>query len=115
MLGEGVPAAYIDLAQIGFCRPATADDPDHHRLKAHYLGRGWKGSARPAPGVDTDGREVGELADFVRAEAGGWPSLRTGWAAADPLLYSLRAAKDNHQSWHTVKPRSTAGRSERET
>jgi hypothetical protein len=26
--------------------------------------------------VDTDGRKVAELADLVRAEAGGWPARR---------------------------------------
>jgi hypothetical protein len=163
VLGDGVPAAYIDLAQIGFCRPAPDEDPDHHRLKAHHLGRVWEGfraagarcliisgnvadqetvdrytgaipsaawtvcrlragrdilaervllrgrgggpaiagdelRGRPAAElrrraaaatriadaldhagigdfcVDTDGREVAELADLVRAAAGGWPS-----------------------------------------
>lgn len=42
VLGDGFPAAYVDLAQIGFCRPAPADDPDHHRLKTHHLGRIWE-------------------------------------------------------------------------
>jgi hypothetical protein len=163
VLGDGVPAAYIDLAQLGFCRPAPDDDPEHHRLKAHHLGRVWEGfraagarclimsgnvadpetvgryiGAIPSAAwtvcrlragrdtlaerillrgqgggpaiagdelrgrseaalrrrvveaaqiadaldhagigdvsVDTDGREVAELADLVRAEAGGWPS-----------------------------------------
>ena len=167
VLDAGVPAAYVDLAQIGFCRPAPDDDPDHHRLKAHQLGRVWEGfrsagarclimsgnvadrttldrytaalpsaawtvcrlragpdtlarrtmlrgrgggpaimgdelrgrteaqlceravaAARIADaldraglgdlGIDTDGREVAELADIVRAEAGGWPSLPAG-------------------------------------
>jgi hypothetical protein len=40
-LRRGVRAAYVDLAQIGFCRPAPGDDPDNHRLKAHNLGRMW--------------------------------------------------------------------------
>jgi len=43
VLGDGVLAAYVDLAQLGFCRPAPDDDPDHHRLKAHHLGRVWEG------------------------------------------------------------------------
>lgn len=34
-------AAYADLAQLGFCRPAPADDPDHHRLKAANLAAMW--------------------------------------------------------------------------
>ena len=41
VIGEGTPAAYVDLAQIGFYRPALAGDPDQHRLKAAQLGRLW--------------------------------------------------------------------------
>jgi hypothetical protein len=41
-LRDGVPTAYIDLAQVAFCRPLSQDDPDHHRLKAHNLGRMWE-------------------------------------------------------------------------
>ncbi|MEO6086717.1 MAG: hypothetical protein ABIQ18_26745 [Umezawaea sp.] len=163
LLDAGVPTAYVDLAQIGFCRPAPDDDPDHHRLKARLLGRLWEGfraagarclvmsgtvadqrtvdrytraipsavwtvcrlragrdtvtervvlrGAGGGPGlmgdelrgqspatlrdraaeaariadaldradigglrIDTDGRDVAELADLVRAEAGGWPN-----------------------------------------
>jgi adenylylsulfate kinase-like enzyme len=182
VLGDGVPAAYIDLAQIGFCRPAPDDDPDHHRLKARLLGRVWEGfraagvscliisgnvadretvrrytSAIPAavwtvcrlcarpdtlaervlrrgqgggPAiagdglrglpearlrrwvaetariahaldhtgvgdicVDTDGRDVGELADLVRTEAGGWPPVdRCGSAGA--LSRVIRPSSD---------------------
>jgi adenylylsulfate kinase-like enzyme len=43
VLDDGIPAGYVDLAQIGFCRPPPDDDPDHHRLKAHHLGRVWEG------------------------------------------------------------------------
>lgn len=165
VLGAGVPAAYVDVAQLGFCRPAPDDDPDHHLLKTYQLARVWEGfraagarclvmsgnvadqetvdrytdaipsaawtvcRLRAGPDtlaqrimlrgrgggpaimgdalcgrteaqlrertaaaakiadaldsagigdlcVDTDGREVAALADIVRAEAGGWPSLR---------------------------------------
>jgi len=40
-VGSNIKAAYIDLAQIGFCHPAPADDPDHHRLKAANLAAMW--------------------------------------------------------------------------
>ena len=43
VLGAGVPAAYVDMAQLGFCRPAPDDDPDHHLLKTHQLARVWNG------------------------------------------------------------------------
>jgi predicted ABC-type ATPase/gluconate kinase len=39
---RGVPAAYVDLAQLAFCRPAPVDDPEHHRLKAGNVGRMWE-------------------------------------------------------------------------
>jgi hypothetical protein len=182
VLGDGVPAAYIDLAQIGFCRPAPDDDPDHHRLKAHHLGRAWEGfrvagarclivsgnvadqetvgrytgaipsaawtvcrlragrntlaerillrgqgggpaiagdelRGRPAAElrrraaetaqiadaldhagigdlcVDTDGRQVAELADLVRAEAGSWPS-RALPPSRPPARQPVRARED---------------------
>ena len=37
-----VPAAYVDLAQLGFCSPATVGDPDNHRLKAAALAAVWR-------------------------------------------------------------------------
>jgi hypothetical protein len=37
----GIKAAYVDLAQIGFCRPTPVDDPDNHRLKAANLAAMW--------------------------------------------------------------------------
>ena len=37
----GVKAAYVDLGQIGFLRPAPADDPGNHRLKAANLAAMW--------------------------------------------------------------------------
>jgi hypothetical protein len=182
VLGDRVQAAFIDLAQIGFCRPAPDDDPDHHRLKAHHLGRVWEGfraagaqcliisgnvtdaetvdrytgaipsaawtmcrlragrdtltqrillrgqgggpaiagdelRGRPAAelhrrvaettriadaldhagigdvAVDTDGREAAELADLVRAEAGGWPS-RALPASQAPGIPPVHAHED---------------------
>ncbi|MET8517811.1 hypothetical protein [Streptomyces sp. NPDC005077] len=39
----GVPAAYVDLKQIGALRPAADDDPGRHHLKAHNLAAIWAG------------------------------------------------------------------------
>ena len=36
-----VKAAYVDLAQIGFCHPAPVDDPGNHRLRAANLAAMW--------------------------------------------------------------------------
>jgi adenylylsulfate kinase-like enzyme len=75
VLGDGVPAAYIDLAQIGFCRPAPDDDPDHHRLKAHHLGRVWEGFRAAGAqcliisGNVTDHRAVGRYTDAIPSAA----------------------------------------------
>jgi adenylylsulfate kinase-like enzyme len=38
---DGRRAALIDLQQIGFLEPASADDPDNHRLKARNLAAMW--------------------------------------------------------------------------
>ncbi|GAA4524796.1 ATP-binding protein [Amycolatopsis samaneae] len=40
LIGSGVRTAYVDLAQLGFRRPAP-DDPGGHRLKARNLGALW--------------------------------------------------------------------------
>ncbi len=37
----GTKAAYVDLAQIGFCRPVPEDDPHNHRIKTRNLGAMW--------------------------------------------------------------------------
>jgi hypothetical protein len=41
-LRAGSAAAYIDLDQIGFCRPARAGDPGNHRVKARNLAAVWQ-------------------------------------------------------------------------
>lgn len=41
VIRAGVKAAYVDLSQVGFCRPAPDDDPDNHRVKALNLGAMW--------------------------------------------------------------------------
>ncbi|MFD1544803.1 adenylyl-sulfate kinase [Nonomuraea guangzhouensis] len=43
IIRTGVRAAYVDLKQIGALRPAAADDPDGHRLKARNLAALWAG------------------------------------------------------------------------
>jgi hypothetical protein len=37
----GLVAAFIDLDQVGFCRPAPGDDPDNHTLKSQNLAALW--------------------------------------------------------------------------
>jgi adenylylsulfate kinase-like enzyme len=39
--GAGFTAAYLDLDQVGFCRPAPSDDPGNHRVKAANLAAIW--------------------------------------------------------------------------
>jgi hypothetical protein len=41
IVAEGRRAAYLDFDQIGFCRPAPADDPDNHRISAANLASMW--------------------------------------------------------------------------
>ncbi len=38
----GLTAAYIDLDQVGFCRPAPADATGRHRVKARNLASVWQ-------------------------------------------------------------------------
>lgn len=38
----GVRAAFVDLEQIGFCRPVPDGDPGNHRLKAANLAAVWR-------------------------------------------------------------------------
>lgn len=39
---SGVTTAFLDLEQIGFCRPAEPSDPDNHRVKARNLATMWR-------------------------------------------------------------------------
>lgn len=41
-LGAGLTAAYLDLDQLGFLRPADSGDPGSHRLKARNLAAMWR-------------------------------------------------------------------------
>ncbi|MGA8114733.1 MAG: AAA family ATPase [Actinocatenispora sp.] len=47
----GTATAYVDADQLGLCYPASADDPDNHRIKARNLGVVW--AAFRAAGVDS--------------------------------------------------------------
>ena len=38
---DGYRGAYVDLDQLGFCRPADPADPDNHRIKAANLAALW--------------------------------------------------------------------------
>jgi adenylylsulfate kinase-like enzyme len=38
----GIRAAFVDLEQIGFCRPIPDDDPGNHRIKSDNLAGLWK-------------------------------------------------------------------------
>jgi hypothetical protein len=42
LLGGGPPTAFVDPGQLGFLRPAPADDPAHHRVKARSLAGLWQ-------------------------------------------------------------------------
>jgi adenylylsulfate kinase-like enzyme len=42
VLRAGVAAAYVDLEQLGFLRPASVDDPDNHRVKVRNLSAIWQ-------------------------------------------------------------------------
>jgi adenylylsulfate kinase-like enzyme len=39
---DGTRAAYLDLEQVGFLRPAPAGDPENHRFKAANLASVWR-------------------------------------------------------------------------
>ena len=41
-LSAGLTAGYVDLAQVGFLRPAATADPDGHLLKARSLAAIWR-------------------------------------------------------------------------
>ncbi|MGW2643107.1 hypothetical protein [Streptomyces sp. NPDC001348] len=41
VLGAGATAAYLDLDQLGFCRPVP-DDPANHRVKVRNLAAVWR-------------------------------------------------------------------------
>ena len=106
VLGAGVPAAYVDLAQIGFCRPAPDDDPDHHLLKTHQLARVWEGFRAAGArclvmsGNVTDQETVDRYTDAIPSAAWTVCRLRAG---PDTLAQRimLRAEAVDQRSWAT--------------
>jgi hypothetical protein len=42
LLGDGTPAAFVDLEQLGFVEPTRTDDPGNHRVKARNLAAVWE-------------------------------------------------------------------------
>lgn len=38
---DGIRSCYLDIDQISLCYPASADDPDNHRIKRQNLGATW--------------------------------------------------------------------------
>lgn len=83
---DGRRTALIDLQQIGFLEPASAGDPDNHRLKARNLAAMW-------PAIRADGTDclviVGAVDDHhqIRAYTDALP-------AAKFTLIRLRAGRD---------------------
>jgi adenylylsulfate kinase-like enzyme len=69
----GLAAAYLDLDQIGFCRPAPHGDPGNHRVKARNLAAIWTtyraagAQCLVAVGPVEDGRAASTYADTLPA------------------------------------------------
>lgn len=73
VMRSGIRAAYIDLDQVSFVRPAPEDDPSNHRVKTRNLARLWsvydRAGARCLVASGGVGREV------MRACAAAVPTL----------------------------------------
>ena len=82
----GHTAAFVDLQQLGFLRPAPPDDPGNHRLRAANLAAAWRnfhahGASRMVVVGHVD--HPGELGHYIEA------------LAPTPLtLYRLHAGPD---------------------
>jgi adenylylsulfate kinase-like enzyme len=119
-LRAGSAAAYIDLGQIGFCRPAPAGDPGNHHVKARNLAAVWqtyraagaqclvaagpvetdataKAYAAALPRADMTLCRLHAGADeltrriMLRGQGGSWPQPGDP-LAGQPAAYLLRAA-----------------------
>jgi adenylylsulfate kinase-like enzyme len=82
----GLTAAYIDLDQLGFCRPARADDPGNHRMKAGNLAALWQ-TYRAA------GAQCLTIAGPAEDEAAVWP-YTDALPSATITLVRLHAGRD---------------------
>ena len=70
----GRRAAYVDLDQIGFCRPAPPDDPDNHRVSARNLGTMWP-NFRDAGATCLIASGIVQTKEEIRAHADEVPDL----------------------------------------
>ncbi len=98
----GRTAAYLDLDQLGFVRPAPADDPGNHRVKARNLASLWQ--AYRAAGARRLVM-VGSAGDgtAVQAYAGALPaaSVTVCRLHAGPAELTRRIAlRGRGESWH---------------
>lgn len=90
----GVHTAFVDLEQIGFCRPAPAGDPGRHRLKAANLAALWQtfyatGARRLVVVGDIAGDTAGDRDSDAAARA-----YATALPAAALTVFRLHAARD---------------------
>jgi hypothetical protein len=86
IMATGVKASFVDLAQIGWCGPAAADDPGDHRLKARNLAALWRAH-----------REAGSRYLVVSGSGGGAATARhyrDAMAGRDLAVVRLDARRD---------------------
>ena len=86
-------AAFVDLQQLGFFRPAPADDPGNHRLKAANLAAAWRnfhahGARRLVVVGHVD--HPGELRHYAEALSPGAITLYRLQASLDELRHRIR-------------------------
>lgn len=86
VMATGAKAAYIDLAQIGWCRPTAHEDPDNHLTKARNLGELWRVH-----------RAAGARCLIVSGPVGEWEAVRRYLEAVPDcrsVLCRLSAGRD---------------------